>query len=218
MNLDYPFVFANMWLHSEGGEMDKKLRTINTYDTNAKLLAEKFRKRGSRTADIDRAFAEVSKNNPRVFEIGCGGGSEAKEILKRTDNYHGIDISQGMLKLAISHVPDAEFIQADVEYFPFRGGQDIIFAFASLLHSPKEKLEQVLSRGYHALNPGGVFYLSLKHGEYREHDVMDECGIRTFYYYTPELITELAGPSFRVIYSEIKEILGVKWLEMMLKK
>ncbi|MBX4187923.1 MAG: class I SAM-dependent methyltransferase [Candidatus Doudnabacteria bacterium] len=198
--------------------MDKKKRTINTYDSAAVGFAEKFQRIGSRASDIKRAITVVNKPNPKVLEIGCGDGRDAKEIYKWTDDYLGIDLSESMLRLASQNLPGARFALADMENFPFPGGLDIIFAFASLLHVPLHKFQEILARGYDALNSGGVFVISVKHGRYKEDDVKDEFGVRTFYYYTPSLLRDLADPRFTVVHEELPQKGEQTWLEMILQK
>ena len=69
--------------------MDKKTQTINTYDNSAEALAKKFDERGARILDIEETLSFIKTDNPHVFEIGCGNGRDALEILKRTNNYLG---------------------------------------------------------------------------------------------------------------------------------
>ncbi len=198
--------------------MDKKQETIDTYNNTAGQMAEKFNTIGARVADIEMAFAHVSKTNPAVLEIGCGNGRDAKEILKRTTNYLGLDISEGMVEIAKKYVPEGSFVVADIESYSFPKNLDIIFSFASLLHSSKEHVQDVLDKAHEALNEGGIFFISLKCGEYREESRTDEFGTRTYYLYTPELIKELAGNKYKVLYENMHDLRDQKWLELILQK
>lgn len=60
-----------------------------------------------------------------------------------------------MIQLAKDANPGHEdaFILADLEEYIFPQGVDIIFSFASLLHTPKETMRRVLDKMYHTLNP-----------------------------------------------------------------
>jgi len=55
-------------------------------------------------------------------------------------------------------------------------------------------------------------------GEYREESKTDEFGTRTYYFYTPELIAELAGDNYRVVYEDVQELLGQMWFTVALRK
>lgn len=198
--------------------MNKKEETIATYNATAERMAEKFRNIGARVEDIERGFALVGKENPNVLEIGCGDGRDAKEILKRTNNYLGIDVSDSMVRVARGYAPEGKFEVADVETFSFPQNIDLIFAFASLLHSNRENVKSVLERAHASLNSGGIFYISLKHDEYHEASKTDEFGTRTYYFYTPEEIKSLAGEGYSTAYEHFQELRGQKWLEIALKK
>lgn len=198
--------------------MNKKEETIATYNATAGEMAEKFRGLGARVADVERGFALCNKKNPIVLEIGCGDGRDAREIQKRTDHYRGIDISDAMIAIAREYAPDGIFEVADVETYTFPKELDIVFSFASLLHSKKEDVERVLQRVHKALTDDGVFYISLKHGEYGEYSKTDEFGTRTYYFYTPELLRELAGDLYEVVYEHVEERNGQMWLAMVLRK
>ncbi len=94
----------------------------------------------------------------------------------------------------------------------------MIFAFASLLHSDKQAVKTILKQAAHSLNPNGIFFISLKCDEYREYLEEGPFGIRTFYFYTPDLITELAGDNYTLLKTEYQEINGQKWFSCILQK
>lgn len=191
-------------------------QTVDTYNNAAGAMAKKFDSQGARVEDIELAFAHIAKKNPKVFEIGCGNGRDAKEILKLTSSYFGIDISKAMIEIAKKHNLDGDFVVADAEKFDFPKS-DMIIAFASLLHSDKEAVKRILDKAYECLSDDGVFFISLKHGEYHEEEKTDEFGTRTFYYYSPEAIKALA-PRFKPVYEETQELRGQKWFTLILQK
>jgi len=198
--------------------MDKKLQTIQTYNKSAEAFAKKFDISGARIKDIQETFAIVKKENPRVFEIGCGNGRDAKEIVKYTSSYFGIDISEKLIELAQINVPKARFDVADIENYIFSEEFDIIFSFASLMHVPKESLEPVFIKSYKALSPNGIFRLSLKQSDtYKEVTQEDEFGIRTYYFYSKKDIESIAR-GFTVLQEEHVDLRGQIWLELTLQK
>lgn len=199
--------------------LDKKQRTTDLYNKGAKFFAEKFNSFGIRIEDIERGFSYIKKENPKVLEIGCGNGRDAKEILKFTSDYLGIDISSELIKIAKKNIPEGNFEIADVENFIFPKKIDIIFSFASLLHSDKNKVQDILNRASNALNERGIFYISLKYGDYREATKKyKEFGVKTFYFYTPELMEEMARNNYEKIYTDTQELRGEKWFTIILRK
>ena len=200
--------------------MDKKLITQKTYDDSAEKMAEEFNSYGARVDDIDRGFSFVTKHNPFVLEVGCGNGRDAKEILRRTNSYTGIDNSSAMIKIAKRTAPQGRFIVIDAEDFEFLYSEqiDIIFAFASLLHFDRDGLKTILSRAHEKMAQESIFYISLKCGNYREFLKEDEYGQRVFYYYTPEDIKKIAGNNYSVIYNKTFAVRGQDWFTIILKK
>jgi ubiquinone/menaquinone biosynthesis C-methylase UbiE len=200
--------------------MNKKLQTIDTYNKSARALAEKFDNLdfGTTPTDIKEAFDLLGKSNAKVLEIGCGSGRDAKEILKYTDDYLGIDISTELISIAQEKSPEANFIVADVTSFEFPEGIDIVFAFASLIHVNKEEFKIVLGKLYKALNPKGLVVMSMKYSDiYKEVTKDDEFGTRTYYHYSKEDIVELSS-DFTILRNELMELRGQKWLEIILQK
>lgn len=198
--------------------MDKKSQTIETYNRSAHALAGKFDHLGARVSDIEETFRLIKKSNPKVLEIGCGNGRDAEEILKRTNDYLGIDISEELIKLAKQKVPQGNFEVADIESFIFSNNLDIVFAFASLIHVDKESSALILEKIFNVLNAGGAVRISLKHSpEYKEVTKEDEFGIRTYYHYSEKDIAELTK-NFSIVKNEISELRGQKWIEILLQK
>ena len=157
-------------MHSD----EEKKQTIETYNKSVTAHAKKFDEMGARTEDILRTFSYINKPNPKTVELGCGNGRDAKEIIKHTNDYLGLDLSEEMLRLAQRNVPNANFLVADLESYVFPKGLDVIFAFASLLHSDKRGVSDVLKRSCKALNLGGVFFISSKYGSYHKETIDKE--------------------------------------------
>ncbi len=197
--------------------MNLKQQTIDTYNATAHAMARKFNNIGGRVDDIERGFSSLKNEHPFVLEIGCGNGRDAMEILKRTDQYLGMDISTSMIEIARAVAPRGTFVVADIDAYEFPSGIDLIFSFASLLHSDPTSIKHILERAAHALNPHGIFYISLKYGE-GQHTKTDEFGTRTYFYYTPNDIKEFAGNAYEVLSEITEEFQKQKWFTMVLRK
>jgi predicted TPR repeat methyltransferase len=191
--------------------------TIQTYNTSAKQYADKYAVTGSRVAHIEEAFSVFAKPNPHVLELGCGDGRDAVELCKRTDSYTGIDMSIEMLKLASIKAPQAQFECAFMEDYS-AGQVDIIFAFASLLHTDIETFTQILQKFHGALSAGGLFHIGVKYGKYSGPvRVKDAFGTRIFYYYTETDIIHMAQ-GYKVLSTERSTIGTTQWVDILLQK
>lgn len=198
--------------------MNKKTQTIQTYNNSAKSLAEKFDYLGARINDIKETLELVKIMNPNVLEIGCGNGRDAEEIVKYTNNYLGIDISEKLVELARRKVANGNFEVADIEGYKFPEGLDIVFAFASLIHVPIKSLQMILGDICLSLNEGGAVRLSMKYAHrYMEATKEDEFGVRTYYLYSKSDIESLAT-GFIILKNELHNLQGQEWLEIILQK
>ena len=199
---------------------DLRQTTIDTYNRSAEALAEYFRGIGPREKYIDIAF-ELAGNpdQANVLEIGCGDGRDAKAIVARTPNYLGVDISEELVRIAQSHVPEGRFEVADAAEYDFPRNLDIVFAFASLLHLNKSELQTVFSGVAKVLRPAGIFYISSKYRpQYTEEIKEDRFGRRLFYYYNAEEMAALAGTNYEVARTW-REMRGhTDWFELALRR
>jgi SAM-dependent methyltransferase len=196
--------------------------TLDTYNNSAEALAAYFKGIGSRTEDIERALTLAGKadQSADVLELGCGDGRDAKAIISRVASYRGIDYSKALVGIARTVLPEAEFEVADMSCYEFPPeAYDVVYAFASLLHLDKDTVRDVCASVWGSLKQGGVFYISLKYRpEYTEEVKNDEYGSRMFYYYTPELVSELAGEGFKNIFEDYQELGSTKWFTLALSK
>ena len=194
--------------------------TVAVYDAAAHHYAAKYESMGARVDDITRGFELCdSSEQPFVVEIGCGNGREAALICGRTDNYIGVDVSASMLEIAREKVPGANFVLSDVMTYDFPSDIDVVFAFASLLHLPKESMQHVFLNVTEALRAGGVFYVSLKQRLiYTDSYETDDYGERHFYYYNLATLTEITPSALRVVYHDEQHYGNDDWITLAFKK
>jgi SAM-dependent methyltransferase len=199
--------------------MNKKQENLKSYNENADRMVKKFNSLLGYPEEIKRIFSVISKDNPKILEIGCGSGRDAKEILKYTNDYLGIDFSKELIKHAKKFVPQARFRVADLDDLTFPQKLDVIFAAASLLHSDKKSLKKFFNKAYKSLNKKGIIFLSLKYSQkHKEERKVDDWGTRTFYSYNIKSVKEIAGKRYKLLSKETKELRSQKWLSLMLQK
>lgn len=198
--------------------MSVKKKTIDTYNKSADALAKKFDSQGARIDDIKYVFSMCGKSNPSVVEIGCGNGRDAAEICKHTDTYLGMDISEKLLEIAKKNLPGTNFVLADVETFEFPSNMDIVFAFASLIHVPKESFKEIMTKLFSSVQKNGLVFISLKHSNtYAEITKKDEFGTRTYWHYSQSDMEGLAS-GFTIIHTSIRDIRGQVWMDVLYQK
>lgn len=194
--------------------------TRATYDSSAPALAEYFKGIGSRVEDVERALVLYGPSaHIAAFELGCGDGRDGVEIAKRVATYKGIDYSAGMIAVAHDTNSDLDFMADDMLTAEFPPNQDIIFAFASILHLDREDLKTVLDKCFASLNVGGILYISTKFKpEYTAEWKCDKFGERLFYFYNPDELKKLVNPAFQEVYSDMQVLGETEWFTQAFRK
>ncbi|MFI7545350.1 class I SAM-dependent DNA methyltransferase [Actinoplanes sp. NPDC049599] len=129
-------------------------------------LAELYQGEHSHNPFQAAAIAQIDTLAPAgspVLDLGCGTGvPTARALTAAGRRVVGVDISEGMLKLAREQVPAAEFVHADVRKLAADFGTfGAVTAFFSLLMLSRAEIEQTLVAIKGWLEPGGWFALSM---------------------------------------------------------
>ncbi len=150
--------------------------------------------------DWDNDFVELFSKKliarAKVLDLGCGPGVETKKLSENGFELYGFDLSDKLLKIASRQVPLAHFIQGNMlEKFPFEDQYfDGVFAKASLLHVPKDKITKVFDEIIRVLKKGGVFHLAVKKGNAEKEILENDYGYeykRFFSYWEPDELEHL---------------------------
>ena len=161
-------------------------QTISYYNENAEEFCRN-------TIDADMSFCrnkflQYLKTGATILDAGCGSGRDSVDFKQLGYHVTAIDASpkicQEAEKMLGQKVLCKTFEELDDENV-----YDGIWACASLLHVPKEKMGEVMYRLKRALKDRGILYASFKYGE--EEKVVNG---RLFSYYNER--------SLRVLMSE----------------
>lgn len=173
--------------------MDVKQETLETYN----LAAESYFKRTSDHFYNDE-FDYFNKNisGKKIIDLGCGTGRDASIFIKAGFDYSGIDISQGMIDVAIKHTEGGQFYQSDFSKIDFPDNSfDGFWAAASFLHIPKNEVDKVLWEAKRITKNNGLGFISLKEGDSKNDGmIIDErhAGRRRYFsYYTQDEFSQI---------------------------
>ncbi|MEH1796752.1 class I SAM-dependent DNA methyltransferase [Nostoc sp.] len=110
-------------------------------------------------------FAQNKIHDGLVVDLGCGSGLWAQELIKADYHVLGVDISESMINIARTRVPDAEFridslFKTDI---PLCNAVTSISECISYLFDADSDrhLVQLFWRIYNALTAGGVFIFDI---------------------------------------------------------
>ena len=143
--------------HSE----NPQIRTTRYYDVHAEEYV-----RSTRDLDLSELYQPFLSRIPaggHILDAGCGSGRDALHFLKAGYRVSAFDASPRIVQLS------SELLGQEVELGTFQTLEhedafDGIWACASLLHVPRAEMRDALTRLGRALHPGGLLYVSLKHG------------------------------------------------------
>lgn len=121
----------------------KKLK--DTYNKIAKDYAEDHAK-DTWDDDFIDYFSKELPLGATILDLGCGPGTDVVKLVNKGLKIYGFDLSEELLKIASKRLPEAIFSQGDMlNGLPYEDDFfDGVFSKASLLHIPKDKIENVL--------------------------------------------------------------------------
>ena len=145
---------------------DKEKRIIEYYDQNA----EKWRDLNGGRREVSYWVSEMARFHEllpggQVLEIGSGAGNDAYALINLGYEYVGTDASLGLLKVAQERNPQTEFKQVSVYDLDFpEKSFDGFWCAATLLHLPKDRVDEALQRIKTQIKEGGIGFISMKAG------------------------------------------------------
>lgn len=109
-----------------------------------------------RRAWIDKVLSVVAPGED-VVELGCGTGSPVGGWLAAHGSYTGVDASPGMLERARARLPEATFVEGDMEDLAFAPSSlAAVVALYSIIHVPRERHGDLFAAIGSWLRPGGA--------------------------------------------------------------
>ena len=98
-----------------------------------------------------------------ALDLGCGTGRHVTAALAAAGyQVTGLDLSARSIEVARRELPSARFVVGDMATADFPAGSfDLVTAFYSIIHLPREEHAEVLRRVAQWLRPGGGFVASL---------------------------------------------------------
>lgn len=169
---------------------DLEQQTIEYYDKNAKDWAVSHH--GDEITsywqnEMER-FHELLPTG-KVLEIGAGTGKDATGLIAMGYDYTGTDASKGLLGIAQKKNPGAVFKHVGVYDLDFPEHQfDGFWTAATLLHIPKDRIDEALQKIRTLVKPGGIGFITMKAGAGERED--PKTG-RWFAYYSKEKFREV---------------------------
>ncbi len=146
---------------------------IEFYDKTASWSDEYFME--EKNTEVAKKFADCYFSAgtvcPRILDIGCGVGYDAKTLTELGAKVVGIDLSQKQIQLAKNHVLGAKFFVGDIsDNLTSLGKFDGIMCLATIMHVNATNMRTVLQNMCKALKKGGLILISAFDGEGKNYE------------------------------------------------
>ncbi len=137
----------------------------DTYAKIAQAYTDEFFDDKADLPFVDKLVSVLSQG-ARILDIGSGPGQFSKYLTEKGFKVEGIDVSDEMLVIARSKVPEVGFAKMDMRKLEFADHAfDGILAAYSIIHIPTPELPGVLAEMKRVLKPGGYALFIVQEGE-----------------------------------------------------
>lgn len=145
---------------------DREKQTVGYYDKKAEewAISHGGNEEASYWQSEMERFHELLPGG-KVLEVGSGAGKDAAALIKIGYDYTGTDASEGLLKVAQKRNPRASFKHVSVYGLNFPEYEfDGFWTAATLLHIPKDRIDEALQKIKSQVKPGGIGFITMKAG------------------------------------------------------
>ncbi|NUO02966.1 MAG: class I SAM-dependent methyltransferase, partial [Saprospiraceae bacterium] len=145
--------------------------TFQTWDKLAAAYQDKFMDLDLYDDTYDLFCQFVEKQNPAVFEIGCGPGNVTRYLLNKRPDFkiHATDVAPSMVELAQKNNPTAHCSVMDCrEINTLASRFDGILCGFCMPYLSKEDCEKLIEDCGGLLNSGGILYFSAIEDDYQK--------------------------------------------------
>ena len=134
-------------------------QALSSTERGYDLLAAKFDVTPFRTpnAILSRAGAYIRENlqSGRLLDLCCGTGAMLETL--GYERAVGLDMSRGMMEVAMKNAPSAAFVRADALHPPVAAAFDLVTCFSAFGHILPADEERFVRAVMSCLRPGGHF-------------------------------------------------------------
>ena len=150
-------------------------------------------------------FAGGGTKHPKLLDLGCGAGYDAKISSKLGARVVGIDISEKLVEIAKREVPTCKFFVGDItDPMDKLGMFDGIYCLATIMHVDVSKMKKTLANMSKVLKKGGLLLISSFDGYGKNYEKSyvkidgDEYD-KSFNNYNASELCAFAYPSLRLV-------------------
>lgn len=164
------------------------------------------------------AIKPYIKKGTALLDLGCGSGRDSNYFRKLGCNVISVDGSIEMCSIA-NRLFNLNAQNIDFSQLDYSNAFEVVWACASLLHVPRNEIDNVLQRIYRALRENGILYASFKYGNAERVD-----GERFYNDYDENSVKELfcKNKRFQVLHiwitKDVRDDYNQKWINVLCKR
>lgn len=166
--------------------------------------------------DLFRMIGDVS--GKKILDIGVGTGRILNLLFQKNSEVWGIDVSEGMLKIAKDRFPQLNILEGDFRDLPFKDEEfDFLISTFVLVHI--RELKEAFLEAYRVLKVGGeILITNINQRKAPELIVSDKESIiiNSFYHRPQDVISALEYAFFQIEEEKIIRE-GKTWITQLVK-
>ena len=198
--------------------MDHKAENKKAYNQYAQKFEEKFKIHVEEYVHKEADIFLTHLLGKEIIDLGSGPGNHALYLQERGYKVLCVDFSEAMLELCKEKGLNTKYMDLEKWDLP-DNSLDGIWAYASLLHIPKNKIPEVTKNIKKTLKREGILGIAVKEGSGEDYDTNEKYPgtKRYFTYFNDEDIKKLFEKDFEVLFKSRRVSEEITWLFYLLK-
>lgn len=144
------------------------MKTVTDFYNKTASWSEEFLKEKKESEILKKfykCFQLGGTRQPRILDMGCGAGYDAKILKNLGADVIGVDISYKLIEIAKGKVKDCKFVVGDItKSLSELGRFDGAVCLATLIHVDIQKMKTTFDNVSAILKKGGLFLVSAHDG------------------------------------------------------
>jgi len=187
--------------------MEKNIReTIKTYNEIAEIY-DRLQYSIDVSEEIVESYLEAFSGQ-QLLDVGCGPGNDTGVFVDYGLNVTGMDLSERLLKLAVSNVPQSSFLLMDMRNPAIKDESfDGLWVCSSFIHIPRSDARSTFREFARILKPNGLIFINVMEGV-REAMIKSRLYLDMERFFTDYSVVEFKSLIEEAGFQIVEEIIG----------
>lgn len=160
-------------MHSEKNKTSRRSRFYNELASSYDFICTPENRKRDVVVLKKIIKRHLKSNGKRLLDVACGTGLEDR-YLKKAFDVTGLDLNNGVLRIAHKRNPEVIYLRGDMRNFRLNSTYDIITCFDAMCYlQDYAELRKTLNNFHRHLNPGGLLIFYIDPIFLKEHNKQD---------------------------------------------